>query len=113
MSQGFAVPSRNWLRLTIHPELQEIVSAFIESFNGPLRGECLKAQWFLSRDDARAKMEEWRNAYNTVRPYGAIDNKSPISLMKGLSATARLELHTPEVPARGDPTSKASIFPPD
>jgi putative transposase len=35
-------------------------SAFIESFNGKFRAECLNAHWFLSLGDARTKMEEWR-----------------------------------------------------
>ena len=63
-------------------------NAFIESFNGKFRAECLNAHWFLSLDDARAKMEEWRKDYNTVRPHSAIGNKPPISLMKGSSAAA-------------------------
>jgi len=52
------------------------------------RAECLNAHWFLSRDDARAKMEEWSKDYNTVRPHSAIGNKPPISLMNGSSAAA-------------------------
>lgn len=63
-------------------------NAFIESFNGKFRAECLNAHWFLSLDDAKAKMEEWRKDYNTVRPNSAIGNKPAISLMKGLSAAA-------------------------
>ena len=31
-------------------------NAFIESFNGKFRAECLNAHWFMSRDDARRKM---------------------------------------------------------
>jgi len=49
-------------------------NAFIESFNGKFRAECLNAHWFLSLDDARAKMEEWRKDYNEVRPHSAIGN---------------------------------------
>ncbi len=56
-------------------------NAFIESFNGKFRAECLNAHWFMSLDDARAKMEEWRRDYNEVRPHSAIGNKPPISLM--------------------------------
>jgi len=64
-------------------------NAFIESFNGKFRTECLNAHWFLMLDDARSKMEEWRKDYNNVRPHSAIGNKPPISLMKGSSvATA-------------------------
>lgn len=63
-------------------------NAFIESFNGKLRSECLNAHWFLTLDDARSKMEEWCKECNTVRPHSAIGNKPPISLIKGSSAAA-------------------------
>lgn len=63
-------------------------NAFIESFNGKFRSECLNAHWFLTLDDARSKMEEWRKDYNTVRPHSAIGNKPPISLVKGSSAAS-------------------------
>lgn len=39
-------------------------NAFIESFNGRLRQECLNAHWFLSLDDAKSKIEAWRREYN-------------------------------------------------
>ena len=50
-------------------------NAFIESFNGKFRAECLNANWFLSLDEARAKCEAWRRDYNEVRPHSAIGNK--------------------------------------
>ena len=43
-------------------------NAFVESFNGRLRDECLNAHWFLSLADARAKIEAWRSFYNESRP---------------------------------------------
>ncbi|WP_261375496.1 integrase core domain-containing protein, partial [Gluconacetobacter diazotrophicus] len=55
-------------------------NAFIEAFNGRLRAECLNAHWFLTRADAREKLEAWRRDYNEVRPHGAIGNRTPISL---------------------------------
>lgn len=58
-------------------------NAFIESFNGKFRAECLNTHWFMSLDDARTKMEDWRRDYNEVRPHSAIGNKTPISLMNG------------------------------
>ncbi len=58
-------------------------NAFIESFNGKFRAECLNTHWFMSLDDARTKMEDWRRDYNEVRPHSAIGNKPPISLMNG------------------------------
>jgi putative transposase len=50
------------------------------------RAECLNAHWFMSLDDARAKMEAWRRDYNEVRPHSAIGNKPPMMLMNGSPA---------------------------
>ncbi len=42
---------------------------FVESFNGSFRDECLNTHWFLSLEDAREKIENWRQDYNvSVRP---------------------------------------------
>ena len=35
-------------------------NAFIKAFNARLLQECLNQHWFLSLDDARAKIERWR-----------------------------------------------------
>ena len=58
-----------------------IDNAFIEAFNGRFRTECLNSHWFLTIDDARQKMEDWRNYYNEVCPHRAIGNKPPITLL--------------------------------
>lgn len=55
-------------------------NAFIESFNGKFRAECLNAHWFMSLDDAQRKCEDWRRDYNEERPHSAIGNKCPIEL---------------------------------
>ncbi len=56
-------------------------NAFIESFNGKFRAECLNAHWFMSLDDAQRKCEAWRRDYNEERPHSAIGNKVPIELV--------------------------------
>ena len=56
-------------------------NAFIESFNGKFRAECLNAHCFMSLDDAREKCQAWRRDYNEVRPHSAIGNKPPIALI--------------------------------
>jgi putative transposase len=43
-------------------------NAKVESFNGRFRSECLNAHWFLSLDDAKRKIEAWRQYYNEIRP---------------------------------------------
>ena len=52
-------------------------NAKVESFNGRLRQECLNANWFLSLDDARRKIEDWRTAYNEVRPHSSLQWATP------------------------------------
>ncbi len=54
-----------------------IDNAFVESFNGRLRDECLNAHWFLSLDDARDKIEAWRRFYNESRPHSALGDRTP------------------------------------
>ena len=63
-------------------------NAFIESFNGKFRSECLNAHWFLTLDDARSKMEDWRQDQNNVRPHSAIGNKPPAALMNSDPVTS-------------------------
>jgi putative transposase len=46
-------------------------NACVESFNGRLREECLNVNWFLSLEDAQAKIEAWRREYNESRPHTA------------------------------------------
>lgn len=52
-------------------------NATVESFNGRLRQECLNEHWFLSLDDARAKIEAWRRDYNENRPHSALEWATP------------------------------------
>lgn len=52
-------------------------NAFVESFNGRLRDECLNAHWFLSLADARIKIEAWRRQYNESRPHTALGWLTP------------------------------------
>jgi len=52
-------------------------NAFIESFNGSFRDECLNVNWFMSLDDARQKIEAWRTDYNEFRPHSSLENMTP------------------------------------
>ncbi len=52
-------------------------NAFIESFNGHLRDECLNANWFLCLDEARCKIETWGRDYNWARPHTALECMTP------------------------------------
>jgi putative transposase len=52
-------------------------NAFIESFNGKFRDECLDQHWFLNLREARREIETWRHDYNWVRPHSAVGNLAP------------------------------------
>jgi putative transposase len=54
-----------------------VQNAYIESFNGKLRDECLNEHWFGSLYQARAIVEGWRQDYNGVRPHSALGNLTP------------------------------------
>jgi putative transposase len=44
---------------------------------GRLRDECLNTNWFLSLDDARRKIEAWREHYNQSRPHASLGYVPP------------------------------------
>jgi len=52
-------------------------NAFIESFNGKLRDECLNETLFSTLNDAREALEQWREDYNHHRPHSSIGNLTP------------------------------------
>jgi putative transposase len=53
-------------------------NCYVESFNGRFREECLNTHWFLSIEDARAKIEAWRIDYNESRPHSALGQMTPL-----------------------------------
>src|SRR3989454_5787076 len=52
-------------------------NAYIESFNGKFRDECLNEHWFISLAHARSIIEAWRIEYNTERPHSSLGNLTP------------------------------------
>ena len=55
-------------------------NAFIESFIGRLRDECLNETLFTSLPQARAVLAAWRHDYNEVRPHSGLNGRTPASL---------------------------------
>lgn len=54
-----------------------VQNAFIESFNGKLRDECLNENYFTSLIDAKATIEAWRQDYNETRPHSSLGDLTP------------------------------------
>jgi putative transposase len=62
-------------------------NAFIESFNGSLRDECLNEEIFDSLADARRKLALWRYDYNNVRPHSSLGGRAPAEARRALELT--------------------------
>lgn len=69
---------RNNVRLHFIEPGKPVQNAFVESFNGKFRDECLNEHWFTNLADARKIIEEWRIDYNTQRPHSSLGYLTPI-----------------------------------
>lgn len=54
-----------------------VQNAYIESFNGKFRDECLNENYFTSLLDARTTIEAWRRDYNETRPHQSLGDLTP------------------------------------
>ena len=63
-------------------------NAFVESFNGKFRLECLNAHWFSTLEDARREIETWRVDYNDVRPHSSLEQTPPAEFAVAHGGTA-------------------------
>ena len=52
-------------------------NAYVESFNGKFRDECLNQHWFGDLEEAREEIETWRQDYNQRRPHSALGYRTP------------------------------------
>ena len=61
-------------------------NAFVESFNGKFRNECLNQYWFRSLHEAEHIIEQWREHYNTVRPHSSLGYVTPVAFAKKVAS---------------------------
>ncbi len=54
--------------------------------NGSLREECLNTNWFMSLEDAKEKLERWRNDNNEYRPHSALTYLPPAEFARNHAA---------------------------
>ncbi len=66
-----------------------VQNAFVESFNGTLRDECLNENWFVSLEDARQTIEAWRVDYETERPHSQLGDLTPREFAQRLAGPTR------------------------
>jgi putative transposase len=68
---------RQGIRLRFIRPGKPVENAYIESFNGKFRDECLNEHWFTSLTEARVLIEAWRTEYNIERPHSSIGDATP------------------------------------
>jgi putative transposase len=75
---------QNNIKLEFSRPGRPVDNAYIESFNGSLRDECLNTNWFLSIEDVQEKLEAWRMDYNEFRPHSSLGNMTPSDFARSL-----------------------------
>jgi putative transposase len=65
-------------------------NAFIESFNGTFRDECLNTNWFQTLLDAKQIIHAWREEYNESRPHRSLGERTPSEFASQFAASREL-----------------------
>ena len=52
-------------------------NGYIESFNGKLRDELLNREIFMTLEEAKVLIEQWRKEYNQIRPHSSLKYQPP------------------------------------
>jgi putative transposase len=73
-----------------------IENAYVESFNGKFRDECLNEHWFVNLVDAKDAIERWRVDYNTVRPHSSLNGATPDQFARISEGARRLSPSRPD-----------------
>ena len=77
-----------------------VQNGHVESFNGRFRDECLNPNLFVNLNDARRKIEAWRNEYNGERPHSSLAYRTPDEFAKICSElTSRMVATRPDRPS--------------
>ena len=85
LDNGAELTSRHFLSWGIDRRIElhhiqpgkPVQNAFIESFNGKFRDECLNTSWFKNLWEARRRIAAWRTEYNHERPHSSLNYRTP------------------------------------
>lgn len=83
-------------------------NAYIESFNGRFRDECLNEHWFANLGEARRIIESWRIDYNQQRPHSSLGYQTPNEFASSQPALAQKRM-TSKAQTGTTTTEKLSI----
>jgi putative transposase len=65
-------------------------NAYVESFNGTFRSECLDTHWFADLKEAKQLIEAWRQEYNESRPHRSLGDRTPSEFARQIAASRDL-----------------------
>jgi putative transposase len=65
-------------------------NAYVESFNGTFRAECLDTHWFRTLAGAKESIEAWGKEYNESRPHRALGERTPNEFAHEVAASRDL-----------------------
>jgi putative transposase len=74
--------ARNDIRINYIQPGKPVQNAFVESFNGRFRDECLNLHLFASLKETQHVIEQWRKYYNSKRPHSSLGYKTPMEYAK-------------------------------
>ncbi len=73
---------KNQVKLDFIRPGKPVENAYVESFNGKVRHECLNQHYFKTLEEARNKIEDWRIWYNEFRPHQTLEGLTPAGFIK-------------------------------
>lgn len=82
---------QNNVRLRFIQPGKPVQNAYIESFNGKFRDECLNDNVFINLHSAREIIEQWRVDYNTERPHSSLNNMTPEEFSRTMTTEEKAE----------------------
>ena len=114
MDNGSELSSRHFLAWGIDRRIElvhiqpgkPVQNAYIESFHGRLRDECLNTTWFRNLWDARRKIHAWRHEYNHDRPHSSLGNRTPAEFTATLSFAVPDPDTAPRIASQGSPPAR-------
>ena len=81
---------RNGVKIDFSRPGKPTDNAFVESFDGTFRAECLDTNSFQSLREARQIIEAWRREYNESRPHRALAQRTPTEFASQIAASRDL-----------------------
>jgi len=81
---------QNGVKINFSRPCKPTDNAFVESFNGTFRAECLDIHCFATLEEARQRIEAWRQEYNDSRPHRSLGERTPNEFASQFAARREL-----------------------